>query len=391
MPSRSASAKKEKIVAIFDIGTSVVSGALVSIPVGKAERPVILHTARSPIPVQDEFDFKRFFQLVLASLERTARALATHHGTTPEHSYCFLSSPWYASQTRTINFARPKPFPFTKKFATELIDKDLKAFESTYLKNYAEIGSPVTLMENKIIEIKLNGYKAPDPFGKRASSLAMHLYFSMSSRALLESLEHVLHRSLHIAPVSFHSFAFASFVIGKEATDTEDFLLVDIAGEMTDVSIIKEGVFAESVSFPSGKNAILRRIATQFASSEKESLSLLTTYATGKLTHKAASNMDAALTKPKKDWIRRFQEALFQLSNHASIPHKVVLSVDGDVATLFKGAIEGEEFAQYMRTPGKFDAILMEYDLLRKYCKVADGGDRDPFLMIESLFVSKLL
>ena len=394
MPSRSAKGKKikkGKIVAIFDIGTSVVSGALVLLPEKKDTRPVILHTAHAAIPVQEEFEFKRFFQLVLSALESASAALAAHRDDVPEKTYCFLASPWYASQTRSIRLSRPKPFTFTKKFAMELIERDLKAFESTYVKNYADIGSPVNVIENKIIEIELNGYTAPVPFGKRARELAMHLYFSVGSHALLESLEHVLHRSFAVAPVSFHSFAFASFIVAREVIDEQSFLLVDVSGEMTDISIIKDGVLAESVSYPSGKNALVRDLSIAFAVREREAVSLLRTYTVGTLGADASARVRRVLDRAGKRWSRQFGEALFQLSNHDRIPRTLALSVDGDAAAFFKAAIEGEEFSQFMRTSGKFNVILIRYDLLCTFCKVEDAAERDLFLMLETLFVNSLL
>jgi hypothetical protein len=393
MPSRSAQSKKGKIVALFDIGTSVVSGALVSLPATKDERPVILYTTHAPIPVQEEFEFKRFFQLVLAAFDETASSLtkARPEIGMPKEVHCFLSSPWYASQTRSIKLTRPKPFSFTKKFARELIERDLKSFEGTYLKNYSDIGSPVDIIENKIIEIQLNGYKTSVPFGKKARELAMHLYFSVGSHALLQSLEHLLHRSFAITPITFHSFAFASYIVAREIIPEPGFLLVDISGEMTDISIIKEGVLIESVSYPSGKNAIIRDLSIAFALGEKEVLSLLNAYEAGHLENAMAARVERVLSRAGKRWSRQFEEGLFQLSNHDRIPESLALSIDDDVARLFKTAIEAGEYSQYMRTSGKFSVILLQYETLRAFCKVHDAAGRDLFLMIEALFVNQLI
>lgn len=392
MALRSQKKKKRTIVALFDIGTSIVSGAIVELSDGEDTRPVILKSAHAPIRLQDEFDFNRFYALVLSGLENVASSLAEYHDASPEKAFCFLASPWYASQARTITYSRPKEFLFTKKFARELIERDLKAFESTYIKNYAEIGAPADTIENKIVDIRLNGYATPEPFGKRARELSLHLFFSMSPRALLESFEHAIHRTQKIIPVSFHSFAFTSYVVARDTiARSVDFLLVDAAGEMTDVSVIKDGILRESVSFPSGKNALVRAVCVEFAITEKEAHSLIRAYAGGMLEKRTKARIEKSFASMGKIWSRHFQDALFQLSNHSSMPRTVALTADEDIGFFFKREIEAEEFSQYARTPGKFNAILFEYALLRRFCKVSGEAERDIFLMLESLFVSKLL
>ncbi|MCU0660642.1 MAG: hypothetical protein MUD00_03485 [Candidatus Pacebacteria bacterium] len=392
MTSRSVKNKKRKIVAVFDIGTSMVSGAIVALSSDTDTRPIVLSTAHAPIRLLEEFDFNRFYGLVVASLEAVATSLALHRHVSPEKVFCFLSSPWYASQARTITYSRPKEFLFTKKFARELIERDLKAFEATYLKNYVEIGSPAETIENKIIDIRLNGYTTPEPFGKRAKELSLHLFFSMSPRALLEAFEHVIHRTQKVVPVSFHSFAFASYVVARDTIARSiDFLIVDTAGEMTDVSIVADGILRESISFPCGKNAFVRTICTEFAITEKEAQSLIRSYTRDMLEKKTKERIRKSLITAGKIWSRNFQEALFQLTQHTSIPRTVVLTADEDIGSIFKKEVETEEFSQYMRTPGMFNVILFEYALLRRFCKVSEEAERDTFLMLESLFVSKLL
>ncbi len=381
-----------KIVAIFDIGTSSVSGALVRLPrKGDEARPVIIHTAKTDISFQENLDFKRFFGIMTSALETTALKLMHSRSVAPEKVYCFLSSPWYASQTRTITFAKSTSFTFTKRLAGELIEKDLKRFENAYLKNYREIGSPVELIENKIMDVRLNGYKTEDPFGKRAKELEMHLFFCIASKALLDGIEYAIHKSVKTAPVSFHSFVFPSFIVARDMVkESKNFLLVDISGEMTDVSIVHNDALLESVSFPQGKNFIVRSLSRALATTNVQAASLLRMHSAKTLSTGEAARIEKAIASSRKQWRRSFEKALFQLSNNVVMPDDVFLSVDGDVAPFFSESIKNEEFTQYMRTAGAFNVILLEYALLRKFSKAEEKIDRDPFLMIESIFINKL-
>lgn len=390
MPA-SSSAHTKDLVAIFDIGTSSVSAALVRLSSTQEARPEILATAHDDIPLDHELDFSRFYKSVAASLEAVARRLSETKAGQPAKIYCFLSSPWNASQVRSIKFSKSQPFLFTKKLARELVERDLKAFETTQLKKYREIGSAAELIENKIMQVRLNGYKTEDPFGKKAKELEMQLYFAMASKAFLDAAEYAIHKSYRVAQIAFHSFAFPSLVVARGLVETtEDFLLVDIRGEITDVSLIQGDALVESISFPVGTNALVRYAGKKLGATVLETGSLLRMHAKGSLSDTEKKRLEKALGAGLGDWQRDLGRALLGLSRHAMLPRQVVLVVGADFAPLFERTVISKEFAQRALPTGAFSAILMEYSRLRAFCKAREDHDRNPFLMVESIFVNKL-
>lgn len=383
--------KKEKLVAIFDIGSSSVSGALALIPDKKSDGiPKIIHTAHSEIPFQENLDFDRFLHLMLKSLEETAIKMAKGNRAVPKKVFCFLASPWCATQTRVISHSRNTPFMFTEKMAAELIEKELKAFENSELKKYADVGSAAEIIESKNIEISLNGYKTAKPFGKYAHEVEMTLFVSMSPKTILDLVEEKIHTFFHVSGIHFHSFVFSSFVAVRDMfPENDDFLLADIGGEITDISMVKNDVISESASFPYGKNFLIRRISSSLNKLPAEALSLLSIYVAGKLESSMVRKMEGALKKARNEWLAHFQESLSGLSS-AFLPETVFLTADKDVSPWFAETIAKEEFSQYSQTRNKFNVILLEASSLRRFCKNKDGVERDPFLMLESIFINRI-
>jgi hypothetical protein len=66
--------KKEKVVAIFDIGSGSVGGAITRVPTDGKGIPTIIKSARSEVVSREELDFKVFLDDMLNALSSTAKA-----------------------------------------------------------------------------------------------------------------------------------------------------------------------------------------------------------------------------------------------------------------------------------------------------------------------------
>ncbi len=304
----------------------------------------------------------------------------------PVRSYCFLASPWYACQIRTIRLAKGAPFIFTEKLRQELVTKEITLFETTDLKKF---GPPESLkiLETKNVEVKLNGYRVDDPFGKKVREVELTVFFSVSPKIVLEYIEHAIEKSFTLPKLHFFSFLFSSFVVMRNLfTHDEEFLLVDIGGEVTDISLVKKANLVHAVSYPLGKNFVLRRLASALGKTMPEVRSLIALYLQGGLDASAKSTLEPQLASAKTEWLSAFQKSLFSITNELSLPEKVLITADMELADWFREVIETEEFSQYVLTEKKFNAILVGGSLLYDFCNLADNVERNPFLMLESVF-----
>ncbi len=384
---------KEELVAIFDVGSASVGGALVLVntsPQKNKTAPKVLYATRSKFVFQDDFNFNHFLFSMLQTFEVVAKDLEKQKLGAPKRIHCFLASPWYASQTRIARFQKNTPFIFTKKLWNELVEKEVTAFSANELQAHANKEDTPRVIEKKTMHLTLNGYEIADPVDKKASELELSIFMSISPEKILKSIEDIVWHFSH-APVFFSSFLFASFVGVRDAFAGErDYLIVDVAGEMTDIGLVKNNILSESASFPRGKNFVIRKVASGLKRSGPDTLSLINLTISGTIDEGTKPKVEALLSKARAEWLSSFQRTLANISSALSLPSTIFLTGDDDMVAWFLDVIKTEEFTQYTLTEKQFNVILVGKESLHPYVLLQDSLYRDSFLMLESIFINRM-
>jgi hypothetical protein len=384
--------KKEKreLMAVFDVGSSGVGGALFW--KDGASSPEIIFSVREDIPFQESFDFSRFLLLTLKALENVAKKISLSGLGAPKKIYCVLASPWYTSQTRTIALEKNNEFIFTSKLADSLIKKEVSRFQEEHMEKYATLGKEMRLIEFKNMKTSLNGYVMENPLDKRAKKLEMVFFLSMSPEYILRKMEEIIGRHLRLRDIVFSSFVFASFTVSRDMfIQRENFMLIDIGSEVTDISMIKKEILKEAISFPYGKNFILRKLTDILGKTPDQAESLFALYKENHAEKKLSDNIDKALAVIGAEWLKKFQEALVKLSNDISIPSTIFLTTDDDVADWFVETIKNEQFNQYTLTESKFKLIIINAAMLHGIAIFKEAVARDRFIIIEAIYIDRFL
>ncbi|MBP6855042.1 MAG: hypothetical protein KBD26_01305 [Candidatus Pacebacteria bacterium] len=382
----------EDLALVLDIGSASVGGSLVKFPKGKnPAKPTIVYSVRTDLIFEEDLNFESFLAKMLLALADVVKKVHDARIGAPKFAYCTLASPWYASQTRIIKLSKNTPFVFSHKLADELIEKERKNFENEHAGRYRELGENVRILEAKTIRVSLNGYRVKDPIGVKATDLDMTLYLSMSPEAILVSIEEVIEKVFRLKKISYSSFAFASFITTRDLFVHEDnFILLDIGGELTDISIIKDGMLIESVSFPYGKNFLLRKVSRALKRTGGEALSLYRIYSDLKLEKNLADKFSEVLKEAQSEWLSNFSNALAGISVELGIPDTVFLTADKDTSSWFIATLESEEFHKYTTTEHQFRVISLGSVATSEYLNFSGSVIRDPFIMLETIFITRI-
>lgn len=381
--------KLEELTLVFDIGSSSVGGALFLMQ--SSGIPKIICSIREPIIFEKKINFDRFLVLTSRALSVVAGKIYKKGLGAPQSIFCVLSSPWYASQVRTIKLEKNAPFIFNQKLADDLIQKEIASFEAEHLnKNSEEIKSRLRLIEQKNTKTILNGYKTENPFNKKAKEIEMSLFVSMSPEYILKDFEDAILKHFHFKNIKFSSFAMASFIVARDIFAHQDnFLLVDIGGEVTDISMIKNNALRESISFPIGPNYIIRGMASELRCTLAEAKSFFSFYKDGHADDPTALKLDPIMNKLKTSWLGKFQESLASLSNDISIPSIIFVAVDKDYANFFSEAAKNEQFNQYILTESKFQIVFLDTGVFHGAAIFEDDTVRDSFIVIEAIYLNR--
>lgn len=381
----SSSHTKERLVAIFDIGSGSVGGAIAKIPADEKGIPSIIKSARTEITFQDELDFSLFLSDMLEALNKTAEDL--YHGKVgaPEEIYCVLSSPWYLSETRTIKMSREHSFLFTKKLGEELFEKELSSLTEMYNRKYGGVESAPSVIEHHIMGVSLNGYTVADPLGKRTRQVEMNMVISLAPKICLEKITSTLTKTFHSTPVSFSSFAVASYLAVRDRyVTTDSYLLLDVSGEITDVGIVSHGVLKATLSFPFGKKTFFKYICSKLEIELRDAEELFNLYNSGIISDKFKDKVGPLFKSIETSWSEAFKECISTLPHILTLPGTVFLTADDDIREWFAGVVRTQEYMQSMVGEHTCTVVTIEGPEFLHMCAVKDGVC-DPFLMIEAI------
>ena len=381
---------KGELVLAFDIGSSSVGGVFFCTQ--KSGIPKIITTVREPITLEKDIDASQFLALTMKSLDIVAGKIYKAGLGAPKSIFCVLSSPWHVSQTRVIKLEKNTPFIFTAKLANELVKKEIALFEEEYLVKYPNTESKVRSIEFKNIKTMLNGYETPNPLNQKAKELEMTIFISISPEQVLKKVEETVRSHFNFEDIKFSSFILSSFSVVRDMyIHNEDFLLVEIGGEVTDIAMAKKNVLRESISFPFGRNFIIRKVASILHSSLDEAKSFISLLKDGHASVPVVKKVTPVIDKLKMEWLGKFQESLVNLTNDISIPATIYMNVDKDLSDFFCQIIKTEQFNQYTLTESKFKVIFLSAEFFHGMAGFDENVIRDPGLIIDSIYINRFL
>lgn len=390
---------KEELILVCDIGSASVGCALIVVSPGI--KPKIMYDARADMVFQEELDIARFQDAVVAAVSDVAgdvlrngipHLVFTRLGTKkiPKKIFCTLSSPWYVTQTRIKEEKRTEPFRATEELMNGLIEHEVEMFKKD--PNVARVmgDGEMLVIEKKAIQVKLNGYTTHMPVGKKARTMEIAVLISAVSQKTAGRIADAIRKSFPARDVIFASFALTAFDVVRSAPDMpHNFLFLDISGELSDVSLVKDGVLLETITFPVGKKTILRLLAAEFRVSADEAFSLLRLSHEGRASAAHSQKIESALAHAGGEWMDAFREALLRISRDMAVPRAVYFTSDRDLEDWFSGLIVKEEFRRFTMIDEPFFATAVNAAFLHEMCSFDQRAGRDPFLMIGSIFAGR--
>ena len=396
--------KKPRIkhVAIFDIGSGSVGASLVEFD-PEGDHPTILWNARSHMSFQEIPHFEQLTKSMLSTLLDSVLELQTEGFQRLKESsqknviddmLFVFSSPWHAMQTKMITLKKEEPFRITRSFLDSLLDKEEKKFTAVAAGSTGDKAKAgPQLMEKQIIQTVLNCYTTAHPYHKMVRHAKIDIILSAVPKDIYEKISEITTQMLNGESGVFHSFTLVSFSVVRDIFhNKEDFLLLDISAEITDVALVGGGALLETASFPQGRRFLVREIASELNTIPEEAATLVRAYFDGHIGAEYYQKIKSSLEKCADSWVHSLDETLIQLSENISIPKTIYISVDGDFGVWFKEIIEKKDFSHLIFSDASFSVILLDSALLGGFVKHGKSvSSVDPFLALSALFFRKIV
>ncbi|MDD5318444.1 MAG: hypothetical protein PHF79_01290 [Candidatus Pacebacteria bacterium] len=375
---------------IIYIGNGVVKGALV----GNSKVPYVIHTESVDIPFQEVADPSRLESLALGALDTVCqnikikgfpRLAEKKFSAHISRTSCVFSSPWYISQTCLVKKKSEKPFVVKDSIMDELI----KTAEQEIEKNHTNQG--LVPIEKRVVSVSLNGYHLSSPLHKTAHQIDLSLFLSFAEKNIVQKVTSTITKHLHPGKLTLHSLSLVAFSTARDIwSSLGHFMLVDVTSELTELTLIKNNAISETVTFPYGKNALVRSLSQDMHVTGEVASSLLRLWQSKSIDPSMQAKVEAAIKKARADWLSFFSKTLTSLSVGTSLPSRFLLIAHDDISPLFSDFVEGEQYNQFSFAEGNFSVTRLTSADVAKYCSFDPEAEQDVVLTFSTLFDQKL-
>ncbi len=273
--------EKRELVLILDIQSSVVRGSLALLL--PSASPHIIFSYNVPIAWKTRTDstylIKTTLKAVAECVEAALRFIQVNTKLNiPKRigtMHLVLSSPWILSEAKVITESFNSPVTITKNHINHLIEEDRKKLEKSS-------GSEVTIIEQKIFSVFLNGYETALWDNQVSKELKIAYAMSAVGTKMMDRFVEACQTHKHRFKIRFHSSLLLQQV-GIKTIDPnlDNYALLHIHGELTEIAMIDHGSCSFFGSFPFGVRTLVRKIASSKNCDFQSADSMLTLYTGG--------------------------------------------------------------------------------------------------------------
>lgn len=366
------SVKKSKNVDIvIDIRSSSVGAAILNY---ENEEPVISYTIRKYLFLKKEQDPNSFIENTYKILDEVLEELRKEkvkQERKVKKVTCVFSSPWYEASVESLIFNEEKSKIFTKEYLKDKLSK-----ENDLKKEKEEI-------ENNILSIYLNGYETNNPYNKNFNTAKLSFYKSFISIQTGKNIKKKISNTLKPEKINFNTHPLSILnVLKTNYHSINDFCLFDISGEITEISIFKDGIFEELINIPKGFNYLIRKIAEEKNTDKETTLSKIKLIFENEISD---NKLKDNIINVSKEWFKDIKKT--REKELESISKNIFITIDSDfkkiIAEIFNNKIFYTEVLEIEKEP-----IIRVVDSLntRNLAKYEEGVVRDPLLSILTNF-----
>ncbi|MDE2041006.1 MAG: hypothetical protein KGI59_01305 [Patescibacteria group bacterium] len=297
-----------RLTLILDVQSSVVRGSLVAFT--KNAVPEVISTAEASIAWKPRGDSAFLIKVTLKAVEQVVGTImSSHHELAHEKNsvlprtidslHFALSSPWIVSQAKVFKTSFAKETPASRS------DIERAMAEERARLIPVDQQTEVTVIEEKIFDVRLNGYSVADWMGKPARNLEASYAMSIAGTRMIERFRQACGQTVPANRMSFHSSLLLQF-IGMRTVMPEraSYGLFHVHGELTDIAIMNRGGCTFFGSMPEGVRTVVRKVANRSGSDDLTADSLLTLYAAGHIDEIHSKKDRELASEIAEDWSR---------------------------------------------------------------------------------------
>ncbi len=367
------SSKEHDLVLSIGSGSGSVYGAIVEFQ--KSVHPNILFTHESKFPIKKTVTAESLTSHMLGSLHTVVTELGKKHKRKIRTVHIVFASPWFSSTSKYLSIKKPEEFEVTEKMVEKLTEEYVQK-----IAEYATLTKSV-IIEKTLSDIKLNGYEVKEPYGKTAKTIDVSVYVSTAPEEINKKIESEIYPIIHPNSIQFHTFPFVAQNVTRALfSPKDDFALIDIGSEISDVLIIRRGSIYSLASFPVGCNHLARNVAIHLETEPELASSMIGLYAKDAANEEVAEKIKKLVLAFGEEWGMAFSSSVNQndnLLNHF-IPQRAYFASNPNTLKIFNDII-GKQIPNV--TP-------LSRESLSQFVRFDSNEPPNVFMIIEAIYLS---
>lgn len=198
------------------------------------------------------------------------------------------------------------------------------------------------LLSGALQDIRIDGYQVVNPIGFKGREVSCGLFNSYTPKEHLELFEDIIH-SLRLELVSIVSGPYSVFssFYAHNTSDT-DFILIDIGGSTTEISLIRKGRLDDVKSISIGGASFTRSISENLKIGLWEAENIKRSFSQGKASEGVLKKIEGIINADVKLFFRGLEMVLSELSQTTLLPSKIYVYGGGSkipmIAKIFSQA-----------------------------------------------------
>lgn len=312
----------------FDCGTSAVRAALFSYSQKDTPiKPRVSEVIRIPFTPGAYMDAHQLKQKTQASIQHILKKIPSSFQ--PRHVVLGLSSPFYVSKTLQTMRKRPQPSDLiTKEEFQDFTIETERTFEEDAKKRITD--GDINIFTALPQRTYINGYRVENPIDATGKTIEISFYFEATTRETLATIKEIIthrytHATFHVSSIALANFQALRGIYGNEL----GFLVIDIGGEITEITLSTEGILEQVTSLPIGHMLILREIAALFDISLTDASFILNRYAEHTLESKKETTIKPLMLEFADMWRKKLLTILTAFTERYDMPPRIFFTGTG--------------------------------------------------------------
>lgn len=255
---------------IIDVGSGSVLMAIIKSDPAKAH-PEIIWAKREYAPLRNSASLTDSAKNVMTSLVNVILAFESEGRKALEEVSGYkklteiqvtIAAPWSYTVTKNISYSHSEAFSLSAELIAELLRTSSQQVEKDIVENEQANKLGLSVVARSTIGLLANGYAILNTNNQTAKTLRVVEATAVAQDYMIKALNEACNKVLPGSILRLNSFILIYFFIVKSLYhETQEFCLVDITYEATELGVVRDGVLNYTTHTPFGSFSLARELA----------------------------------------------------------------------------------------------------------------------------------